>query len=80
MLFDLYSIVWWGMRGCHCSGDSCVGMLAPGGRASTRQVEHGGTALQFDHGSQFLRVSDTHPTVQHHAKEWEQQGELHFTL
>ena len=66
------------MRFCYCSGSSCVGMLALGGRASTRQVEHGGTALQFDHGSQFLRVSD--PTVQQHAKEWEQQGELHLTL
>ena len=61
-----------------CSLSSWLGVLAPGGRASTRQVEHDGTALQFDHGSQFLRVSD--PAVQQHAREWEQQGELHLAF
>ena len=46
--------------------------LATGGRASTRKVKHNGTSLQFDHGCQFLRVTDAN--VRKLVGSWEQQG------
>ncbi|BDA48954.1 Renalase [Coccomyxa sp. Obi] len=49
-----------------------MGKRGPGGRSSTRRVDHEGSCLQFDHGCQFIRASDS--TVQENIKEWEEKG------